>query len=122
LAADAARRPRRWVWVYHWPPLPSATSWTGSQYYGDADLAAWIEEYQPDIVLTGHVHDPPFKPDGSWVDRIGATWVFNAGRQLGGTPTRVELDLGANRATWVSFLGVEQLDLDGLAAPASTPV
>ena len=23
LAADAARRPKRWIWVYHWPPLGS---------------------------------------------------------------------------------------------------
>ena len=118
LAADAASRPRRWVWVYHWPPVGSSTSWTGTKHYGDADLLEWIEEYQPDIVLSGHVHEPPFKPDGSWADRIGNTWVFNAGRQIGGTPTRVELDLGQNRATWVSLLGAEELDMYQPAAPS----
>ena len=29
LAADAARRPERWLWVYHWPPVGSPTCWTG---------------------------------------------------------------------------------------------
>ena len=28
LAADAARRPARWIWIYHWPPLGSPTCWT----------------------------------------------------------------------------------------------
>lgn len=114
LEHDAARRPARWVWVYHWPPHVSATCWTGSRYYGDADLTAWIERFSPDIVLAGHVHEPPFKPDGAWADRLGATWVFNAGRQIGPVPTHVELDLGAGVATWRSLLGVEQVEL---AAP-----
>ena len=37
---DAARRPARWIWVYHWPPLGSPTCWTGQRHYGDADVAA----------------------------------------------------------------------------------
>jgi Icc-related predicted phosphoesterase len=122
LAADDARRPIRWIWVYHWPPVGSPTSWTGSRYYGDADLATWIEEYQPDVVLTGHVHEPPFKPAGSWYDRLGHTWVFNPGRQIGPTPTRIELDLAASRAHWVSLLGIEELDLGALVPPARTLV
>jgi len=47
LAADAARRPARWVWVYHWPPLGSPTCWTGKRYYGDTEVGPWIEEHQP---------------------------------------------------------------------------
>jgi Icc-related predicted phosphoesterase len=120
LAADAARRPARWVWVYHWPPLGSPTSWTGRRHYGDADLVEWIEEHRPDIVLTGHVHEPPFKPDGSWADRMGDTWVFNPGRQIGSVPTRIELDLGDGHAFWISMLGVEELDLSDPTAPART--
>ncbi len=108
LARDAARRPRRWVWVYHWPPTGSPTSWTGNRYYGDADVLGWIEEHQPDVVLTGHVHQSPFKPDGSWTDRIGRSWVFNAGRQIGPVPARVELDLDDDCAVWISQLGFEE--------------
>ena len=42
LAADGARRPKRWLWVYHWPPLDSPTSWTGKRHYGDAELNGLI--------------------------------------------------------------------------------
>jgi Icc-related predicted phosphoesterase len=120
LAADGARRPGRWIWVYHWPPTDSPTSWTGRRHYGDVDLAGWIREHQPDIVLTGHVHEPPFKPDGSWADRIGDTWVFNAGRQIGPTPTRIEIDLASKSALWISLLGTEELSLTDLTPPRRT--
>jgi Icc-related predicted phosphoesterase len=125
-AADAARRPARWIWVYHWPPVDSPTSWTGQRHYGDADLAGWIAEHAPDIVLTGHVHGPPFKPDGSWFDRIGATWVFNPGNQRGARPTCVDIELDTTRptltgeATWVSQLGIERVDLSSPIAPPRT--
>jgi Icc-related predicted phosphoesterase len=119
-AADAARRPARWIWVYHWPPMGSPTCWTGQKHYGDADLNGWIDEHRPDIVLTGHVHDPPFKPEGAWADRIGDTWIFNAGRQIGATPAHIELDLDARLATWVSMLGVEEVDLAESSLPSRT--
>ena len=120
LAADAARRPRHWVWVYHWPPQGSTTSWTGRRDYGDTDLRAWIDEHHPDVVLTGHVHESPFTPDGSWADRIGETWVFNAGRQIGPVPVHVELDLDAGWARWSSMLGAEEVDLEAVTVPDRT--
>jgi Icc-related predicted phosphoesterase len=116
LARDAQRRPARWIWVYHWPPLDSSTCWTGNKFYGDPDLLEWIHEFQPDVVLTGHVHQSPFKPDGSWADRIGATWVFNPGRQIGGTPARVEIDFDAGTAVWDSMMGYEEQDLNDPSA------
>jgi Icc-related predicted phosphoesterase len=122
LRADAARRPARWVWVYHWPPVGSPTCWTGKRHYGDADLVGWIADHRPDVVLTGHVHEPPFKPAGSWADRIDDTWVFNPGRQIGPIPTRIELDLDTGSVEWTSMLGSESLQLGDLAAPARTVV
>jgi Icc-related predicted phosphoesterase len=119
LRRDAAQRPRRWVWVYHWPPVDSPTSWTGKRYYGDADVLGWINELQPDVVLTGHVHQSPFKPEGNWADRIGDTWVFNAGNQIGKTPVRVEIDLDERWAAWFSMVGVEEQQLDGPVAARS---
>ncbi len=119
LTADAARRPARWIWVYHWPPDGSSTCWTGRRHYGDRDLLGWIEEFSPDIVLAGHVHDPPFKPEGAWADRVGSTWVFNAGRQSGPMPAFIEIDLDAGLATWYSLMGREEQPLD--AAPIRPP-
>jgi hypothetical protein len=88
--------------------------------YGDADLREWIEEFQPEIVLAGHVHESPFKSDGSWNDRIGNTWVFNAGHQIGKVPAFMELDLTLQRAKWVSIMGTESVDLHDAVAPART--
>jgi Icc-related predicted phosphoesterase len=120
LAADAARRPTHWLWVYHWPPLGSPTCWTGKRHYGDAELGGWIARHAPDMVLTGHVHEPPFKPSGAWADRIGRTWVFNAGRQIGPVPAHIEIDLSDGCASWHSMLGREALRLSDAAAPERT--
>jgi Icc-related predicted phosphoesterase len=120
LARDRNRHPGRWVWVYHWPPIGSPTCWTGRRDYGDLDLRAWIETHQPDAVLTGHVHESPFKPEGAWADRIGHTWVFNPGNQIGRIPAHIVVDLSEGRAKWDSMLGTESLDLMDAGAPART--
>ncbi len=120
LAADAAQRPARWIWVYHWPPLGSPTCWTGRRHYGDTELGAWIERFKPDLVLCGHVHQPPFKTDGAWADRIGDTWVFNPGHQIGPVPAHIEIDCAKGRAAWLSLLGVEEFELTASHTPPRT--
>ena len=111
--ADAAELvgDRQWLWVYHAPPDESPTSWTGKRYYGDGDLVAWIERYQPDFVLCGHVHQSPFASVGDWIDRIGSTLVFNAGRQIGPQPTHISLDTDEGCARWFSLAGNEERSL-----------
>lgn len=117
LQADAAARPARWIWIYHWPPLGSPTCWNGRRSYGDTELGGWIAQHRPDLVLTGHVHESPFKAQGSWADRIGATWVLNAGRQIGPVPCHIDIDLPSGRVAWHSMLGTEELRLSDAAAP-----
>jgi Icc-related predicted phosphoesterase len=125
LSEDAARRPDEWIWVNHAPPKDSPTSWGGKRSFGDSELRSWIEEYQPDFVLSGHVHQSPFTSDGSWADKIGRTWVFNAGHQLGPLPSCVVVDTEARCAYWVSLAGGEAVALDQPAdrpfAPISDP-
>jgi Icc-related predicted phosphoesterase len=112
LARDALRRGRRWVWVYHAPPDESPLSWTGTKQIGDSALTQWIRTYRPDVVLCGHIHQAPFRQGGSWVDRIGSTWVFNPGRQIGPSPTHVIVDLDEHNARWSSQMGDEIVRLD----------
>jgi Icc-related predicted phosphoesterase len=100
-----------WIWVYHSPP-ECRLSWTGSRHYGDEAARTWIDRHEPDVVLCGHIHQAPFTPEGSWIDRIGATWLFNPGRQMGNVPCCVDLDLGAGRAAWMSATGLEERSLD----------
>jgi Icc-related predicted phosphoesterase len=104
---------RTWVWVYHAPPDASPTSWTGKRHYGDEDLPKWIARYRPTAVLCGHVHESPFARDGNWVDRIGSTAVFNAGRQRGPIPAHIELDIGTRHASWFSLAGAEEISFGG---------
>jgi Icc-related predicted phosphoesterase len=112
LAADDLKRTGRWFWVHHAPSDKSPTSWTGSRYFGDAPLLVWISQYKPDMVFSGHVHQSPFIKDGSWVDRIGATWVFNVGQQLGAPPAHIVFDTDNEEAVWMSAAGIQSVRFD----------
>lgn len=92
LAEAVKQRQGRWIWAHHAPPANSPTSWGGSRHLGDKELVDWIGEHKPDIVLSGHVHQSPFIRDGSWYDKVGETWVFNAGHQFGRPPARPHRD------------------------------
>jgi len=112
-AAASCRRP--WVWVYHSPP-EGPLSWTGRRHFGDPVVASWIRRWAPDAVLCGHIHQAPFVDGGSWADRVGTTWVFNAGAEIGAVPPAIEIDLGRRRAAWTSVTGRDRVDLDAIGA------
>ena len=97
-ARDAAAYARSsWIWVHHAPPANSPTSWGGKRFFGDVELVQWIKQYEPSMVISGHVHQSPFIKDGSWFDRLGESWVFNTGLQSGRPPTYIVLDLDETR-------------------------
>jgi len=99
--------PPLWIWIHHAPPKDSPLSWAGKKEYGDELLLSLIEELQPALVFTGHIHNAPFSSAGAWCDQVGDTWVFNAGREMGALPTRIEIDTDLMEATWISSMGVE---------------
>jgi len=113
LAQDAARTKSRWIWIHHSPPEGSPVSWAGKKFGGDEFLVEWIRRHQPDMVLSGHIHNAPFISKGSWIDRIGRTWVFNPGKQIGATPTYLAFDLDRMSVEWVSVEGqvIQSLDV-----------
>ena len=117
LTREEARRGARWAWVYHAPPTGSPLTWDGRKSYGDDELAAWIERFGPDLVFAGHIHQSPFTEAGGWADRVGRTWVFNPGRQIGPVPAHIVVDLDEGSATWFSLEGAEKLLLDPAPAP-----
>jgi Icc-related predicted phosphoesterase len=109
LAADALKRTGRWFWVHHAPSDKSPTSWSGSKYLGDSSLLEWVIQHKPDMVFSGHVHQSPFVKDGSWVDRIGDTWVFNVGFQFGAPPAHIIFDTEKDEAVWLSAAGFQSI-------------
>ncbi len=106
LERDARRTPKNWIWVHHAPPSGSPLAWTGRKFVGDEYLRGWIERFQPDLVLSGHIHNAPFVNQGAWVDRIGKTRAFNPGRQIGPAPTCIAFDLASGAAEWTSLAGI----------------
>jgi len=120
LARDADRPKSRWIWIHHAPPDQSRVSWTGRKFGGDEFLVHWIRQFQPDLVLSGHIHNAPFYPDGSWIDRLGRTWVFNPGRQIGPCPTHIALDLESMSAEWITLEGQVLRQLNVAVEEAAT--
>lgn len=102
---------KKWIWIHHAPPKSSPVSWSGKKCMGDADLFELIELYQPFVVVSGHIHQSPFVKEGAWVDKIGKSWCFNAGRQIGAPPAFIAIDLASDQAFWLSAMGLQSIDL-----------
>jgi Icc-related predicted phosphoesterase len=117
LARDADRGEMKWVWVHHAPADRSPVSWMGKEFGGDKFLVEWIRRFEPDLVLSGHIHNAPFVPRGSWIDRIGRTWVFNPGKQIGRCPTYLIFNPEEMRVDWDS---TENRGMQELNIPAGT--
>lgn len=111
LAAAAVDRPARWVWLYHAPPAGTVLCHDGRRTFPDQDLADWIAEHAPDVVLCGHIHQAPWTENGSWHARLGDTWVFNAGKAIGPVPAHITLDLEERAAEWFGVYESGSLDL-----------
>lgn len=111
LMADAAKAKKTWIWLHHNPPCGTPIAWTGKQEAGDPVAKEWILQHQPDFVFSGHIHNAPFYAAGSWHAQIGKSVIFNAGKQPGGEPTRIILDLKTRRAQWSSMEATEWLEI-----------
>jgi Icc-related predicted phosphoesterase len=111
LAEAAQDRPERWIWLYHSPPAGTVLCHDGRRDFPDHDLAGWIDEHRPDIVLCGHIHQAPWVEGGSWHARLGETWVFNAGKQMGKVPPHITLDTEAGTAEWFGVFEVDSISL-----------
>jgi hypothetical protein len=111
LSSAAGDRAGRWVWVYHSPPAGTRLCTTGSREFPDHDLAGWIRRWSPDLVVCGHIHQAPWANGGGWIDRLGDTWVINAGHQPGPVPAHVLIDLAAGTADWVALPDRDRVQL-----------
>lgn len=107
---------RRTIWVHHAPAKGTKTSWNGKADHGDENLVNWIEQYQPDLVLSGHVHNAPYYPGGSWIDHMGKTVLINGGRQTGDVPATVEIVIEEGKLLWCGMEGCEESSLEKVIA------
>ena len=89
-----------WLVLHHEPP---ADTMVGGQM-GEPSLFYKIQEYRPNFVVSGHMHDQPYR--GSFADNIEGTWCFNPGYpsatpvKRAKIPNHIVLDLSDSTATW----------------------
>jgi uncharacterized protein len=70
LVEQASRR----LMVCHTPPAGTATDrLAGGRHVGSPTVRAFIERHQPDVCITGHIHE------SAGIDHIGRTTIVNAG-------------------------------------------
>jgi Icc-related predicted phosphoesterase len=105
-------RPATWVWAYHSPPAGTPLCRDRRREFPDHDLAGWIERHQPELVFSGHIHQAPWVEGGSWRARVGRTWVFNAGKQIGPVPAHVLVDTQRATAHWFGVVDSETVSLE----------
>jgi Icc-related predicted phosphoesterase len=111
LNAEAAGAGDNWFVIHHAPPSGTRPAWTGKRDFGDSHLREFITAHQPRVVLSGHIHNAPFRQEDGWHDRIGRTWIFNAGYQMGELPPCLVFDLENNTVEWASLAGQESVAL-----------
>ena len=68
------------ILVSHSPPRDTNCDVTGARaHVGSRALRRYIEQHQPPLVLSGHIHESP-RVTASYRDTIGATLVVNPGQ------------------------------------------
>lgn len=84
-AAEQAQGFPLLILVTHTPPFDTATDRLSfGQHVGSPAVRAFIEKRQPDICLTGHIHE------SQAVDTIGKTVIVNPGALADGGYARIE--------------------------------
>ena len=73
-----------WLVLHHDPPGGGAVGGMA----GDFELRQRIQEFQPDFVISGHLHGQPFFEGGGFHECIGISHCFNAG-QIPPTKSRI---------------------------------
>ena len=67
----------RSIWMVHQPPTSLGMDILGDgQQVGSPTLLKFIENNQPLLGCSGHIHESPYQRGGRWVARVGRTvWV-----------------------------------------------
>lgn len=80
--ADLAARtdPARTIFVLHSPPRGTrCDQMAGGAHVGSRAIRRFVEERQPPLVLSGHIHESP-RVSGAWRDDLGRSVVVNPGQ------------------------------------------
>ena len=67
----------RSVWMVHQPPASLGMDICGDgRQVGSPTLLRFIQDNQPLLGCSGHIHESPYQPGGRWIAKVGAaTWL-----------------------------------------------
>lgn len=67
----------RSVWMVHQPPTGLGMDiLADGRQVGSPTVLRFIQEHEPLLGCSGHVHESPYQPGGKWVGKVGRTvWV-----------------------------------------------
>ena len=73
---------RRSIWLLHCPPANVGMDIChDSRQVGSPNITRFIEETQPLLGCSGHIHESPYHAYGKWAARIGKTLWFQPGQE-----------------------------------------
>jgi len=76
----ARTEPASTLFVLHSPPRDtSCDAMAGGAHVGSRAIRRFVEQHQPPLVLSGHIHESP-RVSGEWHGRIGRSIVVNPGQ------------------------------------------
>jgi hypothetical protein len=89
---QSAELPRS-VWLIHQPPATLGMDiCANGEQVGSPNVLQFVEEHQPLVVLSGHIHESPSQPGGRWAGMVGRTLWLQPG-QMGVPLHFVTLDI-----------------------------
>jgi hypothetical protein len=104
-----------WLVLEHEPPPGTAVAAGAATELLEDSLAM---KFAPDFLLSGHMRCAPWLREGSWWDRRGRTFVFNAGFDPESAfPCHILLDTARREAIWKHADGYERIRLDAFSSP-----
>ena len=85
---------RRSIWLVHCPPagLGMDICYDGQQV-GSPNILRFIQDTQPLLGCSGHIHESPYQAGGQWTARVGRTLWLQLG-QKGQRLHHVSLEIG----------------------------
>lgn len=93
---------RRSIWLVHNPPAGLGMDICyGGQQVGSPTITRFIQDTQPLLGCSGHIHESPYQAGGQWLASVGRTTWFQPGQegqQLHFVSLEVEDDLDIKNA------------------------
>jgi Icc-related predicted phosphoesterase len=79
LSSDEVRRS---IWLVHCPPAELGMDICGDgRQVGSPTITRFLEQTQPLLGCSGHIHESPYQPGGNWAARVGRTLWFQPGQE-----------------------------------------